>query len=363
MIEKEAVAPRGAAARRRRDLQPAADRMPLGIDATIRYGLDVPGTESLTSPQLESDNPYNTRNRPGCRRRRSRIPGSPRCRRPRTPRRSTTSTSSASRTSVASLLHRERVGVLPEVLRVRIRRLLTCVDRAVRHGSSGCSADPVEHSLSPRDAERRVRGARARLGVRRRCRSRRSGSRRRCAASSRSASPGANVTTPHKRAVAALCDEPSAPSVNTLVIRDGRVEGSITDAAILDGLDGRARRRSSATAGAAAAFAQRAAGARASVLARGEPGRPDVARRRPRRQRDLANATRSLVELARRARRSSTSRTRRRRRRAAARARRCDASSTGSRCSSPGRGRRSSSGRACPRRSRSCARRRRLCRA
>ena len=39
--------------------------MPLGIDATIRYGLDVPGTESLRQSHLESDNPYNTRNRQG----------------------------------------------------------------------------------------------------------------------------------------------------------------------------------------------------------------------------------------------------------------------------------------------------------
>jgi UPF0755 protein len=37
----------------------------LGIDATIRYGLDVPGTESLRESQLESDNPYNTRTRVG----------------------------------------------------------------------------------------------------------------------------------------------------------------------------------------------------------------------------------------------------------------------------------------------------------
>ena len=39
--------------------------MPLGIDATIRYGLDVPGTESLRQSHLSSDNPYNTRNRLG----------------------------------------------------------------------------------------------------------------------------------------------------------------------------------------------------------------------------------------------------------------------------------------------------------
>ena len=46
---------------------------------------------------------------------------------------------------------------------------------------------------------------------------------------------GANVTAPHKLAVAALV-ETDAPSVNTLVFRDGRIEGTSTDAAILDGL-------------------------------------------------------------------------------------------------------------------------------
>jgi shikimate dehydrogenase len=42
---------------------------------------------------------------------------------------------------------------------------------------------------------------------------------------------GANVTIPHKRAAAVLCDEVEGgvESVNTLVIRDGRVLGSSTD--------------------------------------------------------------------------------------------------------------------------------------
>jgi UPF0755 protein len=35
--------------------------MTLGIDATIRYGLHVPGTQALRESQLQSDNPYNTR--------------------------------------------------------------------------------------------------------------------------------------------------------------------------------------------------------------------------------------------------------------------------------------------------------------
>jgi UPF0755 protein len=39
--------------------------MKLGIDATVRYGLGVPATESLRESHLESDNPYNTRQRLG----------------------------------------------------------------------------------------------------------------------------------------------------------------------------------------------------------------------------------------------------------------------------------------------------------
>jgi shikimate dehydrogenase len=46
---------------------------------------------------------------------------------------------------------------------------------------------------------------------------------------------GANVTTPHKLAVTALC-ETDAPSVNTLVVREGRIEGWTTDAAVVRGL-------------------------------------------------------------------------------------------------------------------------------
>jgi cell division protein YceG involved in septum cleavage len=40
-------------------------RMPLGIDATLRYGLDIPPTESIRESQLESNSPYNTRKRQG----------------------------------------------------------------------------------------------------------------------------------------------------------------------------------------------------------------------------------------------------------------------------------------------------------
>ena len=51
---------------------------------------------------------------------------------------------------------------------------------------------------------------------------------------------GANVTIPHKRAVALLCDEldedaARAGSVNTLVFRDGRLYGSSTDGLAVTG--------------------------------------------------------------------------------------------------------------------------------
>jgi UPF0755 protein len=41
------------------------DHMALGIDATLRYGLHVPPTQSLTNSEIHSDNPYNTRFTPG----------------------------------------------------------------------------------------------------------------------------------------------------------------------------------------------------------------------------------------------------------------------------------------------------------
>jgi shikimate dehydrogenase len=64
---------------------------------------------------------------------------------------------------------------------------------------------------------------------------------------------GANVTTPHKLAVARLV-ETNKPSVNTLVVRDGRVLGYSTDAAVLAELEFE-RAAILGGGGAAAAFA------------------------------------------------------------------------------------------------------------
>jgi shikimate dehydrogenase len=64
---------------------------------------------------------------------------------------------------------------------------------------------------------------------------------------------GANVTTPHKLTVAKLV-ETDQQSVNTLVVRDGRVAGYSTDAAVLGELDFR-RAAIVGDGGAAVAFA------------------------------------------------------------------------------------------------------------
>jgi shikimate dehydrogenase len=71
---------------------------------------------------------------------------------------------------------------------------------------------------------------------------------------------GANVTTPHKLAVAPLVGA-DVDSVNTLVVRDGRLHGTSTDAAILDGVEHTAA-AILGDGGAAAAFAAALPGAR-----------------------------------------------------------------------------------------------------
>jgi len=65
MIEKEVLVPK------ERALVAAViyNRLHLGmalqIDATLRYGFDIPPTQAILQSQLDSDNPYNTRRFPG----------------------------------------------------------------------------------------------------------------------------------------------------------------------------------------------------------------------------------------------------------------------------------------------------------
>ena len=62
LVEKEAVSPEERPKIARVIYNRLHAGMNLGIDATTRYGLHVPPTEPLTQSELDSDNPYNTRN-------------------------------------------------------------------------------------------------------------------------------------------------------------------------------------------------------------------------------------------------------------------------------------------------------------
>ncbi len=61
MIEKETVVPSERRLVSAVIYNRLRERMPLGIDATLRYGRNVPGTEPLKQSDIDSDDPYNTR--------------------------------------------------------------------------------------------------------------------------------------------------------------------------------------------------------------------------------------------------------------------------------------------------------------
>jgi shikimate dehydrogenase len=84
---------------------------------------------------------------------------------------------------------------------------------------------------------------------------------------------GANVTAPHKAEAARLTDT-QLDSVNTLIVRNGRVEGHSTDTAILEGLTAE-KPVILGSGGAAAAFAAHLPEAR--VFSRRGAWPPDVA--------------------------------------------------------------------------------------
>lgn len=84
---------------------------------------------------------------------------------------------------------------------------------------------------------------------------------------------GANVTAPYKQEAAELC-ESDLPSVNTLVVRDGRIESHSTDTAILDGLPAQ---RAAIVGGGGSAAAFRVALPHARMFSRSGSWPPDVA--------------------------------------------------------------------------------------
>jgi uncharacterized YceG family protein len=65
MVEKEVQVPRERPLVAAVIYNRLAAGMPLGIDATIRYGLGIPPTQAILQSQLETDSPYNSRLRTG----------------------------------------------------------------------------------------------------------------------------------------------------------------------------------------------------------------------------------------------------------------------------------------------------------
>ena len=61
MIEKEVIVPKERALVAAVIYNRLKAGMPLGIDATIRYGFDIPPTQAILQSQLDSDSPYNSR--------------------------------------------------------------------------------------------------------------------------------------------------------------------------------------------------------------------------------------------------------------------------------------------------------------
>ena len=162
MIEKEVQVPRERALVGAVIYNRLREGMPLGIDATIRYGYDIPPTQAILQSQLEADHPYNTRKRVGPPadadlepRARVAPGGSPpgRGRLPLLRPQARTARATSSRRAWPSSTNTAARGP-------GVRGL-----RAARRRSSGCSAIRSGTRSRP-DAERRVRRGRARLGVR-----------------------------------------------------------------------------------------------------------------------------------------------------------------------------------------------------
>ena len=202
------------------------DRMPLGIDATLRYGLHIPPTQSITEVEKNSDNPYNT----------GKVYGLP-----------PTPIGNPGLASIEAAAHPANVPYLyfvrdPRDKAEQVLRHHRCLrpvplDPRLRAAPVttrvALLGHPVSHSLSPRmqnaafeaagldwqysalDVEDPV-AAVAELKA--------------------DGFAGANVTIPHKQAVVAACDEADGDAVNTLLFRDGRVIGINTDVEILAGI-------------------------------------------------------------------------------------------------------------------------------
>jgi hypothetical protein len=185
-----------------------------GIDATTRYGLQVPGTQPLLESQLKSTNPYNTRN--------PNIKGL-------TP----TPISNPGLASMQAAAHPAKVDYLYFVRKPdHVHHFFTASaaefeatrtrtasgDHRAHAARRAARASRLGLAVAA-DAERRLR--RARLDWAYVACDVAPDRRDRGARARRAGFAGANVTTPHKAAAAALADT-ELDSVNTLVFTEER---------------------------------------------------------------------------------------------------------------------------------------------
>ena len=194
-------------------------RMPLGIDATLRYGLHIPPTQSILESQLAEPDARTTR--ASC----TGLPPTP--------------IANPGLASIRAAAHPAKVDYLYFVRKPdKMHHFFTASASGVRRSTSartGTAADDARRAARPSgralalaaDAERRVRRASGSTGTTPRSTSRTRSRRSRALRTLGFA--GANVTIPHKQAVVAACDEADGDAVNTLVFRDGRVLGFNTD--------------------------------------------------------------------------------------------------------------------------------------
>ena len=173
MIEKETAVPRERRLVSAVIYNRLRNRMRLGIDATIRYGLDIPGTESLTKAALRSksrvQHPHPHRPAPDAdRESRSRL--APRRRQPRPGRRLPLLRPQAE--VALALLHRQRAGLPPQGVPVRLRLRLTALS-PVKRSSSAAETEQARVQIgqralrfSPRWLRPRAEGERARCVAR-----------------------------------------------------------------------------------------------------------------------------------------------------------------------------------------------------
>ena len=254
--------------------------MPLGIDATLRYGLNIPPTESIRPVAARQRLPVQHAQA-----------GRPAADADREPRPRLDAGRRAPREGRLPLL-RPQAGQEAPLLHGQLRRRSRTTTAAHGYGAVitgrtrlvGLLGDPRRAVAVAADAERGLRRARASTGRTCRCASGRTSSRTRCAGS-RARVRRRERDDPAQAGGGRVSSRPTAQSVNTLVVRDGRGSWARPRTPRSSRSSGPSGRVIVGGGGAAAAFAGGAA--RDAPSSRGGDVAARRARRGPRRQRDV----------------------------------------------------------------------------